>query len=134
MGLFSSIASYAFWSIETQESTSAGHNRVSLTNRTAAFIKSKLGGGPSPETLDPALPISISVTSEVHQVPCYQDTVETNDNTAAFSNNYLVFFFFFSPMRKNEVNGTHSPTPQRSQTEVCALLQLQETPANPPRI
>lgn len=109
MGLFSAIASYAFWSFETQESTSAGHNRVSLTNCIAAFIKSKLGGIPPLETLDPALPISISVTSEVHQAPCCQDTVETNDNTAAFSNNYLVLFFFLCGKMRLMVL-THPPS------------------------
>lgn len=61
-----------------------------------------------PETLDPALPFSISVTAEVHQAPRYQDTVKTNDNTAAFSNKS---FFLF--IQENEVNGTHSPTLQR---------------------
>lgn len=76
-----------------------------------------------PETLDPALPFSISVTAEVHQAPRYQDTVKTNDNTAAFSNKS--FFYSYRKMRLMVL--THPPS------KGSTSLQLQKTPANPSR-
>lgn len=52
-----------------------------------------MGAFTPPKTLDPALPASISVTSEVHPAPCYQDTVETSNNTPAFPNNWFFLDF-----------------------------------------
>lgn len=100
-----------------------------VTHCIPTFIRSKSGQFPPPETLDPALPFSLSVTSEVHQAPRYQDTVNTNDNTAAFLNKS--FFFIYYSYRKMSLMVLTHPPPQRKPN--CSSLHLQKTPANPSR-